>query len=97
MMANATVKSIGQPHRMMANATVQRIESSAAGRTGLLVYKGGTKIVVIPPNAPVVAFEPGTKSLLTNGMHVFAIATRTGNGLVARTINVGERGVVPPM
>jgi len=97
MMANATVKSIVQQHSMMANATVQRVGSGAAGRTVLLAYKGGTKTVTIPPNAPVVAFELGTKSLLVSGAHVFVIATRTPHGLVARAINVGEQGVFPPM
>jgi type IV secretory pathway TrbL component len=97
MMANATVRSIEQPHNMMANATVQRVGSGAAGRTVVLAYKGGTKTVTIPPDVPVVTFEPGTKSLLANGAHVFVIATRTADGLVARAINVGENGVVPPM
>jgi hypothetical protein len=97
MMANATVRSIEQPRNMMANATVQRVGSGATGRTVVLAYKVGTKTVIIPPDVPVVTFEPGTKSLLTNGAHVFVIATRTADGLVARAINVGEDGVVPPM
>jgi hypothetical protein len=97
MMANATVQSIEQPHSMMANATVQRVGLGATGRTVLLAYKGGTITVTIPPNVPVVAFELGTKSLLASGAHVFVIATRSANGLVARAINVGEEGVVPPM
>jgi len=97
MMANATVQNVEQPHSMMANATVQRVGSGTAGRTVVLVYKGGTKTVTIPPTVPVVAFELGTKSLLTSGAHVFVTATRTASGLVARAINVGEHGVVPPM
>jgi type 1 fimbria pilin len=97
MMANATVHSVEQPHNMMANATVQRVGSGAPGRTVVLAFKSGTKTVTIPPNVPVVALEPGTKSLLTNGAHVFIIATRTADGLVARAISVGENGVVPPM
>jgi hypothetical protein len=97
MMANASVQSVDQPHSMMANATVQRVNSGATGRTVLLAYQGGTKTVFIPRNVPVVTFELGTKSLLASGAHVFVIATRTANGLVARAIDVGERGVVPPM
>jgi hypothetical protein len=84
MMANATVHSIEQPHNMMANATVQRVGSGAAGRTVVLAYKGGTKTVTIPPDVPVVTFEPGTISLLANGAYVFVLATRTADGLVAR-------------
>ncbi len=97
MMANATVQSVDRPQNMMANATIRRVDSGTTGRTVLLVYKGGTKSVVIAPNVPVVALQPGTKSLLTIGAHVFVIATRASNGLVARAINVGEDGVVPPM
>ncbi|HYZ16456.1 MAG TPA: hypothetical protein VE591_08650 [Candidatus Acidoferrum sp.] len=97
MMANATVQNVEQPHSMMANATVARVGSLAGGKTVLLTYKGGTKTVTIPPNAPIVAFQVGTKSLLTSGARVFVIATPSGNGLVARAINVGEHGVVPPM
>jgi hypothetical protein len=97
MMANATVQNVEQPHSMMANATVQRVGSLAAGKTVMLTYKGGTKTVAIPPNAPIVAFQVGTKSLLTTGAHVFVVATPSGSGLIARVINVGEHGVVPPM
>jgi hypothetical protein len=97
MMANATVQNVEQPHSMMANATVQRVGSLAGGKTVVLTYKGGTKTVAIPPNAPIVAFEVGTKSLLTSGAHVFVVAMPSGSGLVARVINVGEHGVVPPM
>lgn len=97
LMANATVHAVEQPHSMMANATVQHVGSSATGRTVQLVYKGGTKTVTIPPDAPIVALQAGTKSLLTPGAHVFVIAAHDGTGLVANAINVGEHGVVPPM
>jgi len=97
MMANATVASAGRPTSMMANATIRQVGSADGGRTVRLVYKGGTQTVVIPPNAPIVAFEKGTPALLVPGAHVFVIATPTGSGLVARAVNVGEHGVVPPM
>jgi hypothetical protein len=97
MMANATVADVGNPKSMMANATVQHVGAASGGRTVQLVYKGGEKSVYIPPDVPVVAFQVGTKSLLTPGAHVFVNATRTGSGNVAKAINVGEHGVVPPM
>jgi hypothetical protein len=97
MMANATVASAARPGSMMANATIRQVGSTSAGRTVRLVYKGGTQTVVIPPSAPIVAFEQGTPALLVPGAHVFVIATPSGTGLTARAINVGEHGVVPPM
>lgn len=99
MMANATVQNVTQPHggSMMANATVQQVGAAGSGRTMLLTYKGGTKTVTIPPNAPIVSFEQGSTALLRPGAHVFIIATPTATGLVAHAVNVGENGLVPPM
>ena len=97
MMANATVAAPALAQSMMANATVNQVGSSAGGRTVRLVYKGGTQTVMIPPNVPVVAFEVGTRALLTPGAHVFVNAMPSGAGLVAHAVNVGEHGVVPPM
>lgn len=97
MMANATVADVNTPKSMMANATVQHVGEASGGRTVQLVYKGGAKSVYIPPNVPVVAFQVGTKALLTPGAHVFVNASPSGAGLVAKAINVGEHGVVPPM
>jgi hypothetical protein len=97
MMANATVGNVERPRSMMANATVARMGSGGGNRTVQLVYKGGTKTVILPPDIPVVTFVPGTKALFVSGAHVFVIAARTSSGLVARAITVGEHGVVPPM
>ena len=99
MMANATVQNVAASHSgsMMANATVKNVASTAGSRTVLLSYKGGTKTVTIPASAPIVALKAGSPAILRPGAHVFVIATSTSSGLVARAINVGENGLVPPM
>jgi hypothetical protein len=97
MMANATVASAAHPSSMMANATIRQVGSADGGRTVRLVYKGGAQTVIIPPNAPIVTFQNGTPAMLVPGAHVFVIATQSPSGLVARAVNVGEHGLVPPM
>ena len=93
MMTNGTVGTSGG-HSMMTNATVSRVMGSGL-KTVNLAYKGGTKTVTIPADAPIVRIVPGTKSLLASGEHVFVIP---GAGTApARAVIVGEKGAVPPM
>ena len=51
----------------------------------------------MPPTAPIVTFQPGTKALVTKGNDVFIKATQSGSGLEANTVAVGVDGVKPPM
>jgi hypothetical protein len=76
----------------MTNGTVSR-SSNGATKIVTLSYKGGTKTILISSDTPIVRIEPGTRSLLTVGAHVFAVAPGPGPGLVV----VGEHGAVPPM
>lgn len=106
-MTNATVAQMDQgggaaqaggTGSTMTNATVSNVQSSGGGRKLLLKYKDGEKTVVVPAGTPVVKIEPGDRSSLVPGAHVFAIATREADGtLVAKRLNVGKAGVVPPM
>jgi hypothetical protein len=93
MMTNGTVAASGGGHSMMTNATVSNITGSGV-KTVKLTYKGGTKSVMIPADAPIVRIVPGTKALLVTGAHV-VVSLSAANG-PARAIIVGE-GVVPPM
>ena len=93
MMTNGTVGGSGG-HSMMTNATVSNV-SGGGQKTVKLSYKGGTKTVAIPANAPIVRIVPGSKSLLTAGAHVVVFP---GAGKApAPFVIVGEKGVVPPM
>ncbi|HEY6911912.1 MAG TPA: hypothetical protein VI356_21220 [Myxococcales bacterium] len=98
-MTNATVSksdesASGKSGSTMTNATVKKV----AGRTLSLKYKDGEKTVEVPANAKVVKLEPGDKSELKKGAHVFVIASRQSDGsLRAERMTVGKDGVVPPM
>jgi hypothetical protein len=98
-MTNATVSKTdesggGKSASTMTNATVKKV----AGRKLSLTYKDGEKVVDVPSNAKVVKLEPGDKSELKKGAHVFAIASKGSDGtLQAQRLIVGKDGVVPPM
>lgn len=92
MMTNGSV-SHGS---MMTNGTVSH--ASASGPvTVTVVYKGGSKRITVPANAPIVRVVPGDRSLLKPGAHVFIVAKPSGARPVAARIIVGEQGAVPPM
>jgi hypothetical protein len=86
-----------QPQSTMTNGTVGAVTGSV-GRTLTVSYKGGEKTIVVPPNTPVVTFEPGSAALLVPGAHVIVFATQAADGKVTATrIAVGKNGLVPPM
>ena len=60
--------------------------------------KGERLVVTVPPDAPVVTFEPGTPAMLTPGAKVFIGAQRAADGaLSAARVAVGNDGLTPPM
>ncbi len=87
-----------QPGSMMTNATVSEVVAVGTARKLTLKYKDGEKVVVVPPGAPVVTFEPGERAMLVPGSHVMFGATKQPDGtLTAGRVNVGKDGLVPPM
>jgi hypothetical protein len=99
-MTNAMVsgsKAGGGGKSSMTNGTVAGEKSTGGARTLTLTYPGGKQTVVVPKDAPIVKLEPGDRSLLVPGAHVFAIATAGPGGLVAQRLTVGRNGMVPPM
>jgi hypothetical protein len=99
------MRGVGEGHRpwdlgtdsTMTNGTVGDLKV-ANGRTLQLTYKGGEKTVFVPPNAPVITYEPGTRAALTASAHVIVTATTNPDGtLTATRIGVGKDGLVPPM
>ena len=86
------------PGSMMTNATVDTSVQSTSGRELTLSYKGGTKKVMVPENAPVVTFTEATRADVVPGKKVFVIATATTPGhYAARRVVVEKDGVAPPM
>lgn len=86
------------PGSMMTNATVAEVVGLDQARRMTLKYPGGEQTVVVPPNAPIVTFEPAGRDMLRPGAHVFLVATAQPDGtLEASRVAVGKDGLVPPM
>ena len=81
-----------------SNGNVEQTIASSDGQVLTLKYKGGEKKIVVPADAPIVAYVPGDKSELKPGASIFiAAATKQPDGtLQTPRVNVG-RGVAPPM
>ena len=62
-----------------------------------VTYKGGKQIVLVPPTAPIVTFEPGTRSDVTPGSAVFVNGVSQDGKVTADAVAVGIDGVTPPM
>ena len=90
-MTNGTVGMGGSS--MMTNASVTGVSGGPGPLVVHVAYKGGTKVISIPPNVPIVRIVRGNLALVTPGKRVFVIVDHD----VAFRINVGEHGVVPPM
>src|SRR5690242_5026620 len=88
-----------EPGSTMTNADVGSKVESVDGQTLTVKYKDGEKKVVVPPNTPVVRFNPGTKDDLKPGAQFFIVAgTKQADGTItAPAINVGRDGAAPPM
>jgi hypothetical protein len=82
----------------MTNANVDTIVTANDGRELKLSYKGGSNVVTVPENAPVVTFAPATRADLTAGKKVFVVTTPTRQGVFeAHLLLVEKDGVVPPI
>ena len=98
-MTNGTV----QPEKpatttSMTNATVKSGEVTGEGKTIDVTYSDGqSKTILVPPTAPIVAFEKSDKSILVKGAPLFAITAPDGQVFNGKLVAVGKDGVVPPM
>lgn len=82
----------------MTNGTIGDV-TGTDGNTLHVSYKGGEKIVHIPPGIPIVTFEPATATeILKAGMHVLATVQEASDGTqTALSVRGGKDGSVPPM
>jgi hypothetical protein len=87
------------PDSSMTNATVGEVTSLAAGGRSLtLTYKGGTAVIDVPPDVPVVTFAPGDPAMLVPGRAVMVFALQKEDGsLISNRVTVENDGVKPPM
>ena len=85
------------PGSMMTNATVSQLKSIGNSRELKLDYKGGSQVVYVPENAPIVTFRPGANSLLVPQANaILTVIQKDGQPLVTRIV-VGKDGFKPPM
>ncbi len=85
------------PQSTMTNATVSADVAQKSGRELTLTYKGGQTKVLVPPDAPVVTFEPGEKSTVKPGAKVFIGGPMKDGMVTAARVAVGKDGLTPPM
>ena len=103
-MTNGTVKAettgTTKVKSAMTNGTVKADTAPTGGERTLTVgygKDGGTKTVVVPTSAPIVAFEPADKAVLKPGAKVFAVVAKEGGKVDGKMIAVGKDGLTPPM
>jgi hypothetical protein len=99
-MTNATVASVsrasGRPSE--TSATVGAVTNANGEATLKVTYKGGDKIIVVPPTTPVMTTDEGTPAVLVPGAHVLVYASTQPDGsLVAERLSVGKGNYVPPL
>lgn len=101
-MTNGTVKAKpaggATTKSSMTNGTVKTSGGSGGSKTIEVAYgEGQSKTITVPPSAPIVAFEPGDKTIAIKGAPVFVVTIHDGDTVKTRTVAVGKDGVVPPM
>jgi hypothetical protein len=86
------------PDSTMTNATIESEVTGANGRELTVVAKGERLTMTVPPDVPVVTFQPGDAAMLTPGAKVFIGAQKASDGtLAAARVNAGKDGLTPPM
>ncbi|MFN2459949.1 MAG: hypothetical protein ABR591_04615 [Candidatus Velthaea sp.] len=93
-MTNGTVAPA--THAAMTNGTVEKAGGNGA-KTITVAYKGGSKKIVVPANAPIVHVAPGSATLLKRKASVFMSAAKHAGAVTANFIVVGEHGTVVPL
>lgn len=84
------------PGSTMTNATVATVSAAPDGRRLQVRYRDGEKIIVVPPDATVVSFRPGDRSLLVPGASVSLTAAQLDGQPTALRINAGRNGFQLP-
>jgi len=100
-----SMRGVGEGHRpwdlrpgsTMTNGTVGTV-TGTSGRQLTMTYKGGAQTVTVPPEAPVITYEPADRTALVAGAHVIVALRAEGSGAPhAVYIGVGKDGLTPPM
>jgi hypothetical protein len=81
----------------MTNGTVSSAGEADGAKQITVTYQGGKQIVLVPPTAPIVTYEPGARSEVKSGEYVFVNGVSQDGKVTANAIAVGVDGVMPPM
>ena len=81
----------------MTNGNVDATTDKSGAKQIVVSYKGGKQTIVVPPTAPIVAFEPAEMSAVKKGATVFVNGTEDGGKVVGRFVAIGTPGANPPM
>jgi hypothetical protein len=81
----------------MTNGTVSTASAAGGAKQITVTYKGGSQVIIVPPTAPIVTLQPGSRSDLTRGASVFVSGLSNDGKVTARLVAVGTNGVTPPM
>jgi hypothetical protein len=81
----------------MTNGNVASTANAGGAKTLTVTYKGGEQTILVPPTAPIVAFQPGKMADVTAGKTVFVNASNDDGKLSANAVAVGTDGAKPPM
>jgi hypothetical protein len=84
------------PQSTMTNGTVTGVASAPQGRRLQVRYQDGEKTVIVPPEAPVVSFRPGSRELLVPGAQVALSAQSVEGQPTVVRISAGRNGFAPP-
>jgi hypothetical protein len=98
-MTNGTVSTVSAPttvNSAMTNGTVSSTAGSEGAQQIVVNYKGGKQVVLVPPTAPIVAYQLGERAELKPGAAVFINAMSHGGMVTANAVAVGIDGVKPP-
>jgi hypothetical protein len=100
-MTNGTVKvgaSTGpRVKSAMTNGTVSHSVTAEGAATLVVTYgKDKSLTIVVPPQAPIVAYEPADRAIIQIGAKTFITAEREGDKLTGLRVAVGKDGLTPP-
>jgi len=98
-MTNGTVSAVSAAETVnstMTNGTVSNAAGSGGPKQIVVTYKGGKQLVLVPPTAPIVAYQVGERAELKPGAAVFINALSHGGMVTADIVAVGIDGVTPP-
>jgi hypothetical protein len=102
-MTNGTVEAASSSgpgtkvNTTMTNGDVQSASEQSGAKRITVTYNGGKQTILVPPTAPIVAFQPAEHSAVITGAHVFIKASEDGGKTTADFVAVGKDGLTPPM